>query len=395
MPRSIKIYIGILFLILVGIVLVDANRPKPINWRKSFSLKEKIPFGMYVFNQEKEAVFENQKVIQFSETPYEYFDERFNYIDTTYNVQGTFFYVNGRFDLDEESITELFYFAEHGNTIFLSCENFPISLRDSLNFKIKYSNFIEDSVAVKINRFQKETSILNREANNLYFEEIDSIATVLGSQSNGNNTEDKINFIKVPYGKGAFILHTQPIVFTNYYLLKDNYRYCENVLSYLPKNDIFWKVKRYDGNNLEQSPLRFIFSQPALKYAWLFAMYGLLVFMLFNAKRRQRVIPINIPLKNTTVEFTKTIGNLYYQERDHLNIIDKKIIFFLEKIRNDYYLDTFNLDESFVNKLSQKTGKNKTEVNELISFIKKLRTQTSASEEDIINLNKKIEKFYS
>ena len=64
MPRSIKIYIGILFLILVGIVLVDANRPKPINWRKSFSLKEKIPFGMYVFNQEKEAVFENQKVLK-------------------------------------------------------------------------------------------------------------------------------------------------------------------------------------------------------------------------------------------------------------------------------------------------------------------------------------------
>ena len=54
--------------------------------------------------------------------------------------------------------------------------------------------------------------------------------------------------------------------------------------------------------------------------------------MIFNAKRRQRVVPIINPLPNTTLDFTKTIGNLYYQEGNHQNIVDKKIIYFLEKI---------------------------------------------------------------
>src|SRR5690606_9846013 len=199
-----------------------------------------------------------------------------------------------------------------------------------------------------------------------------------------------------PHGNGNFYLHVQPIAFTNYYLLKDNYKYAEDVLSYFPKeNDVFWKVRRYNDQNMVDSPLRFIFSQPALKWAWLFAIFGMLVFMFFNAKRRQRVIPIITPLRNTTVDFTKTIGNLYYQEKDYMNIIDKKIIFFLEKIRNDYYLDTFNLDDTFINRLHQKSGKSKEEISELIHLIKKLRNQSTATENEVVALNKKIEKFYS
>jgi hypothetical protein len=78
-----------------------------------------------------------------------------------------------------------------------------------------------------------------------------------------------------------------------------------------------------------------------------------------------------------------------------MNIIDKKIIFFLEKIRNDYYLDTFNLDDTFINRLHQKSGKSKEEISELIHLIKKLRNQSTATENEVVALNKKIEKFYS
>ena len=52
MPKSLKIYIGILLLILIGIMVIDANRPKPIDWRPTFSLNDKIPFGLYVFSKE-------------------------------------------------------------------------------------------------------------------------------------------------------------------------------------------------------------------------------------------------------------------------------------------------------------------------------------------------------
>ena len=117
--------------------------------------------------------------------------------------------------------------------------------------------------------------------------------------------------------------------------------------------------------------------------------------MVFNAKRRQRIIPIVKPLENTTVGFVKTISNLYYETQDHKNLIDKKITYFLEKIRSDYNLDTTNLNDEFITKLSQKSGKNKESVKKTINFINWLRTKNEFFEENLLKLNTHIEKFYS
>ena len=165
------------------------------------------------------------------------------------------------------------------------------------------------------------------------------------------------------------------------------------MLSYLPKGTIFWQAKSFGNETINDSPLRYIGSQPALRWAWYLFIFGMLVFMIFNAKRKQRVIPEKVPLANTTVDFTKTIGNLYLQEGDHHTIIGKKIIYFLEKIRTDYLLDTFDLDETFVNRLHQKTGKDKVDIEHVIQLIKKHRNHLDSTENDVIEMSKAIEKL--
>jgi len=117
------------------------------------------------------------------------------------------------------------------------------------------------------------------------------------------------------------------------------------------------------------------------------------IFMIFNAKRRQRIIPIKVPLQNTTVDFTKTIGNLYLQEGNHHIIIDKKIIYFLEKIRTDYLIDTFHLDETFINRLHQKTGKDKADIENIVRLIKRHRNNLPSTEKDVIEISKAIDKL--
>ncbi len=110
--------------------------------------------------------------------------------------------------------------------------------------------------------------------------------------------------------------------------------------------------------------------------------------MFFNAKRKQRIVPILRPFSNLTVDFTKTIGNLYYQEGDHRNLIDKKIIYFLEKIRNEYLIDTTRLDDNFIKKLHHKTGKNETDIQELVFLINEHRNSYHGNlEEDLIRIN--------
>ena len=51
MNKTVKIYIVFLAILLVGIIYIDAVRPRPINWNPTFDLKDKIPFGLYVFDQ--------------------------------------------------------------------------------------------------------------------------------------------------------------------------------------------------------------------------------------------------------------------------------------------------------------------------------------------------------
>jgi len=99
-------------------------------------------------------------------------------------------------------------------------------------------------------------------------------------------------------------------------------------------------------------------------------------------------------LPNTTVDFTKTIGNLYYQEGNHQNIIDKKIIYFLERVRNEYLMDTSNLDENFIKKLHLKTGKDLKDIEHLVYLINyQRRSYNQSIESDLIEINNAIEKI--
>lgn len=393
MNKTLKILIGLWVLIVIGIFIIDANRPKPVDWTPTYATKDKIPFGLYVLDQELSSLFPKKKVERFGSTLYEYLDPKFSYVDSTYSVKGTILMISENNEFDETSLNEVMWFVEHGNTAFLSMKDFPEKLMDTL--KADYGNRYYMAEKLNFNLtdtvFGHKNYAFKKGVGLSYFSEIDTLTTtVLGHQE--IDTVKNINFIKVPYGRGNFYLHTQPAAFSNYNLLNGkNAEYCANILSYIPEGTILWQAKSYKNDELSGSPLRYIKSQPPLRWAWYLFLAGMLTFIIFNAKRRQRIIPIKIPLLNTTVDFTKTIGNLYLQEGNHHIIIEKKIIYFLEKIRTDYLIDTFDLNDSFVNRLHQKTGKDKIAIENVVRLIKKHRFTMQSTEKDVIEISKAIE----
>lgn len=398
MDKSIKIYIAVLVFILTLILVIDRDQPKPIDWRSTYAVNDKIPYGLYVFDKEINGFFKNHKVERIPDvTPYEFLDSKYNE-DTlveNYKIKGTFINISENNTIDEQSIKEIFYFVSHGNNAFLSMKTFPQYLLDSLKVEVNsdYLNANKTQLWLANKKNKKYTFAHQLD---YYFSKIDTLnTTVLGYQGAKPSNVKDINFIKVPYRQGYFYLHTQPVVFTNLNLLKaDHYQYAESVLSYLPKGDIFWYTKGQNNETISQSPLRYILAQPGLKWAWYFFIFGMLIFIVFNAKRKQRVVPILKPLPNSTVDFTKTIGNLYFQEGDHRNIIDKKIIYFLEKIRTEYLIDTTKLDDTFIQKVKHKIGKSETDIQELVFLINEHRNSYHGSlEEDLIRINNAIEKI--
>jgi hypothetical protein len=122
-------------------------------------------------------------------------------------------------------------------------------------------------------------------------------------------------------------------------------------------------------------------------------MTGLLLLVLFMAKREQRIIKVIKPLKNTSIEFTRTIGDLYFQHKDFTNIITKKITYFMELVRSRYHLSTQILDEEFITKLAHKSGNDLDKTKKLIDNINHLRGKSLHNEADLIELNKKTQDF--
>ncbi|MCE3279269.1 MAG: hypothetical protein K0S44_1460, partial [Bacteroidetes bacterium] len=166
-------------------------------------------------------------------------------------------------------------------------------------------------------------------------------------------------------------------------------------LSFLPVRDVIWDEYYKAGRFVDRSPLNVIFRHPSLLAAYYLLIISLLVFMIIGIKRKQRVIPIWKPLKNTTLKFVDVVGTLYYQKGDHKNMAEKKIAYFLDHVRTSFHLKTNEYNEEFIERMSNLSGIEKTKISDLFDYFKKISLKQKISQQELMTLEKKIEEFYS
>jgi hypothetical protein len=131
----------------------------------------------------------------------------------------------------------------------------------------------------------------------------------------------------------------------------------------------------------------------SLRWGYYTGALFLIIFVLFSIKRRQRIIPVVAPFRNTTLEFTETIGRLYFNRGDHKNIAEKKIRHFMEYVRSRYYVDTHDLNADFVNKLAGKSGMEQDRIQYMTEVMRSLLSKQSVADSELIQLNELIEYF--
>lgn len=393
MDKRSKIALYAIAAIIVLLMIAEITKPKALNWRDSYSAVDKIPLGCYVLFNELKSSF-----IYEIETSDKTIYEKLKDVDST--SKKNLLLINDYISIEEEGALSLLDFVEKGNTVFISSNYFYGKLADTLNlsFDQDYDGFLKSpSYSTFSSPSLKSHNVFFEDViENYYLTSIDTTnSRVLGYNLNEDKTKKEVNFIKVPFGEneGSFLIHSNPFAFTNYHMLDEKEDYAAAVLSYLPDNPIIWDNYYKSGRKVITSPLRFILSNTALKWAFSLSLLALILFVLFKGKRTQRIIPVVESLKNTTVEFTQTVGDLYYQHGDFSNIINKKITYFFEHIRSTYYIDTNELSERFIEKLAIKSSNDKKDTKALIDFIAYLKSKTQHSESDLIELNKKIEEF--
>jgi hypothetical protein len=392
--RWMKWYILVMIALVALYMLAEYNRPKTIDWTPTYSNRDKIPYGTYIVFNELKNYFNGL-------APKEQVLPLYDHVNNSDAENELYLLVNNSASTTETDEDELYKYIERGNTVFIATEEISNSFEKKFKVSIdRFTSFAlkkDDSATINFaNPLLKATKdyALQKDGLESHFDKADTAhSTILGVNNYG-----QANFIRIKIGKGSLLLHTIPKAFTNFFVLKDNnIEYSNKVFSYLPQKpsalywDVYYNQGRTDGAD---TPLRVILTKPNLRWAYYTALLSMLVYILFQLKRRQRIIPVVLPPKNDSKEFVETVSRVYYNQKHHLNIANKKINYWLDFVRTRFGISTKELNDEFVNNLSHRSGVGKNQVNDIVNIIGMCRVRPAISTEELLHINQLIDNFY-
>lgn len=418
--------VGILSVVIIGglIFLLNGKAKATYNWREHYAYKSRDPFGTFIlhnilsqyFKGEKYTLLENEVAKSLPKT-----DSTANYV-----------FVGDGFKGDTADMDALLDFAYRGNRVFLAANALPRYLLDKINFT-KCSEYEEDwtmydfgkvrnkRISANLNhpKLQENqdfiyTNIVRYDTvgyNWYYLDTIKGTCTEGGTNFTplGTISGGYVNFARISFGEGAFFVHTNPMFFTNFHLInEDKTRYAAKIFSHLQKGTIYWDTKSHTSKEITQkknktkgenskmdkdSPLKFVLDQPALRWAW-FIFVGLIaIYMFFYAKRRQRIIPVFEEKTNASLEFTKTIGNMYFRAGDEVGICRLMLSQFQTFVRDRYHIVGRNMNTEYVAIVTEKSGLTDDVVRRIALFEKNVDVG-DITHDSMVELNRLVTYFY-
>ena len=380
-----RFYVIILLFSIVIFILLEWAKPRDISWETSFSSNDKMPYGTYVIAHMLPQLFPGKQMNINNTNYYEFLND---------STTASMIIINNEFATDSYSIDALLDFVADGGEVFISAFDFDPLLLDTLGLGIKYYNSWDEN-EIELNfinsNLKNDTNYTIKYQYGKYF----TIDSCDNYEAIGNLNDSHINFIKIHIGDGNLFLNSIPLAFTNYNILAGNTTdYVEKAFSLMKVNNIVWDEFLQQQQTQNKTMLQYITDNPSLKYAYYISTILLILFAIFYGKRRQKLIPIVEPLRNSSLDFVDTISSLYLQQQKHYDIADKLILYFLDHIYLRYKIKSRELDEIFIKKLSTQSGINEDEVKSLIVLIRNYQKVKKISSTQLMELNKKIETYY-
>lgn len=405
MTRNEKIYTAALLSLLVILIVLRFNAPRPVDWTPTLSVEDEIPYGTLVLYESLEDLFPGQEATFSKLTFFELQDAGLLRTplpgksgEATAKPKALVVMYNS-FSPGPEDLKVLLQHVRQGGTAFIAAHYFDDAVLDSLNVDTRstwaleemYSNY--DSLGINfVNPALKapQDYYYKTGSTSYFFSEFDAEShTILGTNEAG-----KPNFLEVPLGRGHLYLHSNPLVFTNYNVLQtDKADYIAKALSYLPDRDLLWSEYYSTGRNEARTPLRFILSQPPLKWAWFLTIASMVLVLLFLSKRRQRAVPVKAPPRNQSMDFVHTIGQLYFQEGNHRKLAIKKITYFKEFLRKQLYFNLTDWSDDTLAQLKEKSDLPREQLVRLFRLVRLAYQKTVISEEELMLISDELEKI--
>ena len=283
-------YLLILLATVTAYVLFEYYRPKPLDRTPTYQNNHKIPFGTQALYELLPGIMQQPTINTVRLPVYNFLTE------TKRPVSSNYVFVCQEFKADGNDLEQLVGYVRRGNNVLISAYDLPDTLGALLGFRAEVKNPAEADSTLRQNFVNGQ--LRKPGGYNFFHDDGRNFLRITKSQSAtvlGRNARNEPIFIKIQYGRGQFLVHNLPLAFTNYYVLDPKTSdYASKALAYLPALPTYWdeyqKQGRFDKE--EQSIFRYVWSQPALNWAYYIVVFGLIFYAVFAGKRTQRVIPV-------------------------------------------------------------------------------------------------------
>lgn len=372
-----------------------------------YDLTNKDPFGLYLLNFGiKERLNKNIEVSKI--------DHLYSLDTLKENQLPTFIFVGEKFILNPEELDSVLSRVEKGSKLFLSADvidkKMYWELFDNVGLSYIYSEEVEVSVGKNKYEFQ---FILQNDTIAHNWKGYKNLLTVSNKRHKTLATIGSLESnITLQYGKGYIYLNPNPDMYTNVQLKsKAGYYHSKIWVNRIPKDQpVYWlEIARFkdlpedDFDDLfdnegegerDDSYLQYIFEKPQLVTAMILAIIGILLFILFRAKRTQPMVPFIGKKKNMSIEFADTITSIYFSKRNPYVLLQVQKRNFYNAIQKHFYVDLSKRHEDReIITLSQKSNIHRSEIEELLIGLE-VSKESAVDENYLIELTKKQVDFY-
>lgn len=388
-------------LLLCGLVACQSDNKKKPDLRESFSYRDPRPFGTSVAYNILKKMYANESVEVNKQT----FADNYGW---DYDTSSIYINISRNYYVTERDAESLMDFIYKGNTAFISAAYYDTLLLNKLFCKQNKEAFFPDNSISSMKNtavhFNDNLSLYDENYSYYYLPFRNYFSEINGSYARiiGYNENNRANFFVFMWGKGRIYFHNEPRALSNYFLLtKNNYLYLQEILQMMPENpsNIYWdnyySNKNYaPGNNDGKSMIDTLMKYPPLAKAFFIAIALLLLYMFFNSKRRQRIVPVVKKAENSSIAFAEAIAGLYFNKKDNKIIAEKIITYFNEYVRTKLFISGNVNDIGYADLLSRKSGVQQEVINELVVHVKRIQKIENVTDQQLLKLNELTEKFF-
>ena len=374
--RLSKWFYVVVIALVVVMILFEMTIPDRFNWNPDYHHSSKQPFGLYALDSVLSASVSQGYSLSGQSLPQ-------IYRGINAKVPSTYLIIDEYDRFSEEDVDAIKSMLERGDNFILVFSNASdyYERKDEIGYVLGFGCINEGHHYYDLKKYLGESERIDiihcpaygswKKANysllrgltqsSLSVKPSYRVLAKVSTEIKGEKKHYPIAAVR-QYGKGRVVVASSPLLFTNYGILNDNIRpYVLRMLSAAGNAPVVRIDDSLDdaGEKEEsQSLFRYLLDNPPLRWALYLTVVALLLFMIFTARRKQRVIPVMAPPENMAMAMVRHIGTMYYQRHDNVDLVRKKYAYFSEQLRRRVMIDLDD-EEHFdteLQSLSQITG---------------------------------------